>query len=72
MSREGLHPTELDVTIFCPKEEKRVPIWYCLGSYMQRREPCPDLIELTLSKGQVSDHKCKIRRATRNEHRTKL
>lgn len=31
--------------IYCPKEKKRVPIWWCLGSYVQQKEQCPELIE---------------------------
>ncbi len=31
--------------VFCPKEKKKVPIWYCLGSFMQQRERCEHLIE---------------------------
>ncbi|MBA7639460.1 hypothetical protein ES703_47118 [subsurface metagenome] len=30
-------------TVYCPKEDKRVPIWHCLGSYTQGRETCPSL-----------------------------
>ena len=30
--------------VYCIQEDKKVPIWYCLGSYMQRRKPCPELL----------------------------
>ena len=35
--------------VYCPKEKKKVPIWYCLGSYWQRRLPCAELIEATVN-----------------------
>lgn len=31
--------------VYCPKEKKRVPIWWCLGSLVQGRETCPELVE---------------------------
>lgn len=34
--------------VYCPKEDEEVPIWYCLGSFMQQREPCPELIKATV------------------------
>ena len=26
--------------VYCPKEKKKVPVWYCLGSFSQNRPPC--------------------------------
>ena len=26
--------------VYCPKEGKKVPVWYCLGSFSQGRLPC--------------------------------
>lgn len=26
--------------VYCPKDKKKVPIWYCLGSFMQQRKTC--------------------------------
>jgi len=26
---------------YCPKDKKKVPVWYCLGSFTQNRAPCP-------------------------------
>jgi len=37
--------------VFCPKERKHVPIWYCLGSFIQAKKPCPYCIEATVEKG---------------------
>ena len=34
--------------VFCPKEEKKVPIWWCLGSFTQKKEICPNLIKATV------------------------
>lgn len=49
-------------TVFC---EKDVPVWYCLGSFTQRREPCPEMIELVLSFDKPSIVKCKKQAKTR-------
>lgn len=27
--------------VYCPKDKKKLPVWYCLGSFVQQREPCP-------------------------------
>ncbi len=29
--------------VYCKKDKKYVPIWYCLGSAMQHRRPCPEI-----------------------------
>ena len=29
--------------VYCPKDKEEVPIWYCLGSYMQGRKPCSEM-----------------------------
>ncbi len=31
--------------VFCKKENTYVPIWYCLGSFMQSRPVCPHIEE---------------------------
>jgi hypothetical protein len=31
--------------VYCPKEGRRVPIWWCLGSFVQQKKRCPELIE---------------------------
>lgn len=43
--------------VWCPKENKMVPIWCCLGSYVQQRKTCPDLIEGTV----FSDGRAKVK-----------
>lgn len=31
--------------VYCPKERKRVPIWWCLGSLVQAKERCPYMVK---------------------------
>ena len=40
-------------TVYCPKEKKAVPVWYCLGSWTQNRQQCPDLIKATVHGGEA-------------------
>ena len=49
-------------TVYCPKEKKRVPVYYCLGSFIQRRKTCPDLIEITVRPTGDSEVKCKAQK----------
>lgn len=34
--------------VYCPKDKEMVPIWYCLGSAIQQRRPCSDIISATV------------------------
>jgi len=34
--------------VYCPKEDREVPIWWCLGSFTQQRHTCPELLEATV------------------------
>ena len=45
-------------TIFCPKENREVPIWWCLGSFIQGKEPCPELIEATVYRCRKAEVVC--------------
>jgi nitrite reductase/ring-hydroxylating ferredoxin subunit len=27
--------------VYCPKDKKKVPVWYCIGSFFQKRKTCP-------------------------------
>jgi len=47
-------------TIYCPKEDKEVPIWHCIGSFTQARAPCPNCIEATIIEGKKATVKCKL------------
>lgn len=31
--------------VYCPKEERDVPVWWCLGSFVQQRMTCPELLK---------------------------
>ena len=35
--------------VFCPKKGKRVPIWMCLGSFVQGVPTCEELVEASLN-----------------------
>ena len=30
------------VEVYCPKEKKKVPVWYCTGSFTQNRKKCQE------------------------------
>lgn len=45
--------------VYCSKEDKEVPIWYCLGSWTQGRKPCPHLIKAVVYGGQRAEVECK-------------
>jgi len=46
-------------TVYCPKDKKQVPIWYCLGSFTQGRETCPRLIMAEVHGGEWARIFCK-------------
>jgi len=46
-------------TVYCPKDAKRVPIWYCLGSFTQGREKCSYLISAVVHGGKNVEVECK-------------
>lgn len=35
-----------EILVYCRKDKKDVPIWFCLGSFIQRRKPCPHMVEM--------------------------
>lgn len=35
--------------VYCPKEGRDVPIWFCLGSFVQGKKHFKDLIEATVN-----------------------
>jgi len=45
--------------VYCSKEGKKVPIWYCLGSFTQRRAQCPHLIKAIVYGGERAEVECK-------------
>ena len=50
-----------EIEVDCPKEGKKVPIWFCMGSFVQQKQPCPHLIELTVYYGKRAKVKCQLR-----------
>jgi len=53
--------THQELTIFCPKEGKEVPVWFCAGSYVQGREVCSDLIEIRINYPErKAERKCAL------------
>jgi len=49
----------------CPLHGKEVPHWYCTGSFMRGKNPCPELISI-----ELHFSKCRVRvRCRRREDR---
>ncbi len=34
--------------VYCLREDREVPIWFCLGSFMQQRAMCQELLTATV------------------------
>ena len=46
--------------VYCPKEKREVPIWWCLGSFVQQKYPCPELLKATVNISKdYAEVKCK-------------
>ena len=45
--------------VYCPKDKKEVPVWYCLGSLTQGRELCPYLVSVIMRGGVSAEVECK-------------
>lgn len=50
--------------IYCPEEGRKVPIWYCLGSYTMRRPGCEQLEEATV---KFAENFCEVKCKPRSE-----
>lgn len=49
--------------VYCPKEGKKVPIWWCLGSFTQKKEVCPNIITATVRFAEnYAEVKCKLQK----------
>jgi len=49
--------------VYCPKEDRMVPIWWCLGSFVQQRYPCPELLEANVDFSKdYAEVKCKAQK----------
>lgn len=46
--------------VYCPREGKKVPIWWCIGSFTQKRITCSELIE-AIDGGNFAKVECKAR-----------
>jgi len=46
-------------TVYCPKDGRKVPIWYCLGSLTQGRERCPHVVSAVVWGGKSAEVKYK-------------
>lgn len=46
--------------VYCNKEKREVPVYWCLGSYLKSHLPCAELLEATVSvKESRATVKCK-------------
>jgi hypothetical protein len=41
------------MSVYFPKERKRVPVWHCLGSFVREKEACPELISAEVGKSRA-------------------
>ncbi len=49
--------------VHCPKENRKVPIWRCLGSFVEQRMKCSELLEATVNIPEnYATVKCKAQR----------
>ena len=54
--------------VYCPKEKRKVPIWWCLGSFMQQRPACPELLGATVKIAEgYAEVKCKAQKSKKKE-----
>ena len=51
-------------TVYCPKDKEKVPIWYCLGSLTQGREPCSYLVGAPVHSGESAEVECLWKKCT--------
>jgi len=45
-----------ELSVYCPKERKRAPVWRCLGSFVREKETCSELIS-----AEVGENKAVVR-----------
>ena len=65
--------TYKDPEVYCPKENRKVSIWYCLGSFMQQRPTCPELLEATVKIVEgYAEVKCKAQKSKKRGKELKL
>ena len=47
-----------DPKVYCPKEGREVSIWVCLGSFVEQRMMCSELLEATVS---IADNYARVK-----------
>ena len=48
--------------LYCPLEGRKVPVWWCVGSFVQGKAACDELIEATVDISKdFADVKCRPR-----------
>jgi len=57
--------------VWCNKEKKEVPIWYCVGSFVQQRV-CPYMNKATIFAGAKAEVDCSFEQKGRPEPPIKL
>lgn len=40
--------------VFCPREKKEIPVWNCLGSFVQQKATCEFVGSVTIAKGKAT------------------
>ena len=50
--------------IYCPIDKEKVPIWYCLGSFLQGKPTCRHLEEATV---RIAENFCEVKCRPRRE-----
>lgn len=57
-----------DPKVYCPKEDKEVPVWWCLGSFVQQRVTCAELLEATVNIVEnYAEVKCKAQKEVKRK-----
>jgi len=44
--------SEEQLKVYCPKEKRKVPVWWCLGSYVKAKKQCPELLTAQVDYGK--------------------
>jgi len=44
--------------VYCPKGDREVLVWWCLGSFVQQRVKCPELLEATV---KIAENYAKVK-----------
>lgn len=58
--------------VYCPKDKKKVPVWHCLGSFVQKRKTCPNWTgkaSIDVSR-DFAEVECSFKEVKRNDKRS--